>query len=123
MDALNPRGAKFFFPNKINGFINFVKNLAKIDHKAPPDFINSFICALLNFISVDIFSQLFLLIYSFGSVLRTIHEVNQLCQSFYCLLLKLFHYCFLLLLLIFLFVDSIVLNFIFCIQPFCIVNQ
>ena len=60
MAALNPRGAKMFFPNEIAGFINFSKNLAIIDPKAPP-------------------SQLFLLVYLFVSVLRTIHEVNQLC--------------------------------------------
>ena len=54
MAALNSRGAKMFFPNKIAGFINFGKNLASIDPKASPSFINLFICALLNFISVDI---------------------------------------------------------------------
>ena len=53
MAAVNPRGAKIFFLDEIAGFINFSKNLAYIHPKAPP-FINLFICALLNFISVDI---------------------------------------------------------------------
>ena len=43
-----------FFPNEIAGFINFGKNLASIDPKAAPSFINLFLCALLNFMSVDI---------------------------------------------------------------------
>ena len=59
MAALNPRRAKMFFPNEIAGFINFGKNLAKIDPKAPPYFINLFICALLNFISADILFSTF----------------------------------------------------------------
>ena len=61
MAALNPRGAKMFFPHEIAGFINFGEHLAKIDPKAPPDLTNLFICALLNFISADIlFSTFFL---------------------------------------------------------------
>ena len=59
MAALNPRGDKMFFPNEITGFINLGKNLASIHPKAPPSFINSFICALLNFISVDILFSTF----------------------------------------------------------------
>ena len=59
MAALNPRGAKMFFPNEIAGFINFGGNLASIYPKAPPGFINLFICALLNFISVDILFSTF----------------------------------------------------------------
>ena len=51
---LNPKGANMCFPNETAGVINFGKNLARIDPKAPPYFINLFICALLNFISVDI---------------------------------------------------------------------
>ena len=43
-----------FFPNEIAVFINFGKNLARIDPKAPLSFINLFIYDLLNFISVDI---------------------------------------------------------------------
>ena len=61
MEALNPKSAKMFFPNEIAGFINFGKNLASIDPKAPPSFINLFICALLNFISVDILFSSFCL--------------------------------------------------------------
>ena len=71
MAALNPKGANMFFPNERVGFINFGKNLAKIDPKAPPSFVNLFIC--------DNCFQLFLLVYLFVSVLRTINEVNQLC--------------------------------------------
>ena len=48
-----------FFQNEITGFINFGKNLAKIDPKATPDFINLFICALLNFMSGDILFSTF----------------------------------------------------------------
>ena len=59
MDALHPRGAKMFFPNEIAGFINFGKNLASIDPKALPSFINLFICVLFNFISVDILFSTF----------------------------------------------------------------
>ena len=59
MAALNPKGANMFFPNEIAGFINFGKNLARIDPKAPPSFINLVICALLNFISVDILFSTF----------------------------------------------------------------
>ena len=59
MAALNPKGAKVLFPNERAGFISFGKNIAKIDPKAPPDFINSFICVLLNFISVDILFSTF----------------------------------------------------------------
>ena len=59
MAALNPRDAKMFFPNEIAGFINFDKNLASIDPKAPPSFINLCICALLNFISVEILLSTF----------------------------------------------------------------
>ena len=43
-----------FFPNAIAGFINFDKNLARIDPQAPPSLINLFICVLLNFILVHI---------------------------------------------------------------------
>ena len=77
MAALTPRGAKVFFPNEISGFINFGKNLARIDPTALPAFINLFICALLNFISADILFSTFSLSL-FMSVLRTIHDVNQL---------------------------------------------
>ena len=59
MAALNSKGANMFFPDEIAGFINFGKNLAKIDPKAPPDFINLFIYALLNFILVDILFSTF----------------------------------------------------------------
>ena len=59
MAALNPKGANLFFPNERTGFTNFGKNPAKVDPKAPPSFINLFICALLNFISVDILFSTF----------------------------------------------------------------
>ena len=59
MAAFNSRGAKMFFANEIAGFINFGKNLARIDPKAPPSFINLFIYVLLNFISVDILFSTF----------------------------------------------------------------
>ena len=60
MAALNPRGAKMFFPNKIAGFINFGKKFASIDLKAPPSSINQFIIyALLNFTSVGILFSTF----------------------------------------------------------------
>ena len=78
MAALNPGGAKMFLANEILGFINFGKNLARIDPKAPSDFINLFICALLNFILVDILFSTFSL-YLFVSESNTIHGVNQLC--------------------------------------------
>ena len=64
MAGLNPRGTNTFFPNEIAGFINFGKNSGKIDPKAPPSFNNLFICALLNFISVDVLFST---------------ELNQLC--------------------------------------------
>ena len=48
-----------FFPDERAGFINFGKNLARIDPKAPPDFINLFIYVLVNFISVDILFSTF----------------------------------------------------------------
>ena len=48
-----------FFLKEIAGFINFGKNLASTDPKAPPSFINLFICALLNFISVYILFSTF----------------------------------------------------------------
>ena len=57
--ALNPRGGNMFFPHERAGFINFSKNLASIDPKAPPDFIILFICVLLNFASVDILFSTF----------------------------------------------------------------
>ena len=68
-----------FFPNEIAGFINFGKNLTSIDPKAPPSFNEFFICALLNFISVDMLFSTFSLSLLFVIVLNTIHEVNQLC--------------------------------------------
>ena len=48
-----------FFPDERAGFINFGKNLARIDPKAPPDFINLFIYVLVNLISVDILFSTF----------------------------------------------------------------
>ena len=59
MAALITRGAKMFFPDEISGFINFGNNLASIDSKAPPSFINLLTCALLNFISVYILFSTF----------------------------------------------------------------
>ena len=59
MAALNPRGAKIFFPYEIAGFINCDKNLASIDPKAPPSFNNLFICGMFNFISVNILLSTF----------------------------------------------------------------
>ena len=79
MAALNPKGANMFFPNERAGFINFGKNLARINPKAPPSFINLFICALPNLYQLTYCFQLFLLVYLFASLLRAIHEVNHLC--------------------------------------------
>ena len=79
MAALNPKGANMFFSNERAGFINFGKNQAKIDPKAPSDFIYLFICALLNFISIDILFSTFSLNLFIWVCLRIIHKVNQLC--------------------------------------------
>ena len=38
--ADKPKGTKMFSPNEIAGLINFGKNLASIDPKAPTDFTN-----------------------------------------------------------------------------------
>ena len=48
-----------FYANERACFINFAKNLAKIDPKAPPDFITLFICAFLNFMPIDILFSTF----------------------------------------------------------------
>ena len=48
-----------FFPNEMAGFISLGKYLAKIDPKAPPDFIILFVYAWLNFISVDMLLSTF----------------------------------------------------------------
>ena len=78
MAALNPKGVNMIFPNEIAGFINFGKNLARIDPKAPTSFINLFIYDLLNFISVEILFSTFSLSLFICVCVRTIHEVNQL---------------------------------------------
>ena len=123
MAALNPKGAKMFLPNEIAGFINFGKNLAKIDPKVPPDFIKLFICASLNFISPDILFSTFSLnlficvwvknnSWSKPASLKFLLPINKVVP------LLLFTASF-----NFLSADSIVLNLLSCIQPFYTVNQ
>ena len=51
--AVNPNGANTFFAKGILTFIKGPAILPNNDPKNPPDCIIFFICALLNFISVD----------------------------------------------------------------------
>ena len=73
--ALNPRGANIFFPIDIAGFINFHKKIINNLPKFPPSFIISFICTLLNFMSVDMLFSIFPLIYLIVVQSNTIHEL------------------------------------------------
>ena len=50
--SVKPNGANTFLANGIATFINGPANLLNNLPKSPPDCINFFICALLNFISV-----------------------------------------------------------------------
>ena len=50
--AVKPNGANTFLANDIASFINGPTSLLNNLPKNPPDCINFFICALLNFISV-----------------------------------------------------------------------
>ena len=50
--AVKPNGANTFLANGIATFINGPTNLLNNLPKNPPDCINFFICALLNFLSV-----------------------------------------------------------------------
>ena len=103
MAALNPRSAKMYFPNEIAGFINFGKNLHRIDPKSAPSFINLFICALLNFISVDILFSTFSLSLFICVCVKNNSWSKSALLIFFCLFLMLFH-CYFLLLLLFYFI-------------------
>ena len=74
--AIKPNGANTFLTNGIATFINGPANLLNNLPKKPPDCINFFICALLNFISVAK-----LLLIAFLSLVFCLVVNNNSCRS------------------------------------------
>ena len=77
--AFKPNGANTFLANGIATFINEPANLLDNLPKNPPDCINFFICALLNFISVAK-----LLLIAFLSLVFCLVVNNNSCGSSSC---------------------------------------